>query len=195
MEIKVLINTYFGVKTLNVITHTNMLLKKKSIYTEAIDNGAMKQIVINIDHRSIPNTRSLRSFVVSEYRNLGSCPMYWLKKGESFNDLFTWCAIIKCQQQTSFLKLTEKESEMKEWQALGQLCPLKPPSSFSCWLATAPATQAPGPCTSCKLFQMERQPHKMTKVSPRRKNNNKFIYTYALKWILTWVASREKRMH
>lgn len=103
-----------------------------------------------------------------------------------------WYAIIKCQQQIGFLTFTKKESGNERVTSPGPALPSEARLFIFMLTGNCPAMRALGLC-KLQQFQMERQPHKMTSVSPRRKNNNKFIHTDALKWILTWVSSREKR--
>lgn len=134
-----------------------------------------------------------------EYGQLGSCQMQsglrWggKTKGLPTNiSLVLWYARIKCQQQIGFLTFTKKEWGNERVTSPGPALPSEVRLFIFMLTCNCPAMKALGLC-KLQQFQMERQPHKMTSVSPGRKNNNKFIHTDALKWILTWISSREKR--
>lgn len=159
-------------------------------------------MIKNVDHRSIPVYAVTYESVDSEHRKLCSCQIQTgLRWGGKCNGLATntslvlWCAIMKCQQQISFLKLTKTESRNERVTSPGPALPSEACQFIFTLNRNRSCYESPLPGASCGQFQMERLPHEMTKVSPRRKNNNKFIYTCALKWILTQVSSREKRMH
>lgn len=128
----------------------------------------------------------------SEYRQLGSCQIQsGPRRGENAKAYpQTYHLFVICYNQMSaanrFPYIYQESGNERV------TSPPQPACSFSLLTCNCPALRALGLC-KLQQFQMERQPHKMTSGSPRRKNNNKFIHMDALKWILTWVSSREKR--
>lgn len=83
--------------------------------------------------------------------------------------LVLWHAIIKRQQQISFLKLPKNESGNERVTSPGQLCPLKPASSLSCWLAAAPLREPLGLVQAASNSKWKGSPTKWPKCPQRGK--------------------------